>query len=225
MNRNELIQKVKYRTNQISKNKVLIKNEFIPIDNLSKNIYRKCQISCIFIDIVGYTNLCEDVDEKEIGKIIRIFHEGILDLLRFYGLKHIQIQGDGIFGIIHTPKNNDKNSKKIFECAMEINGFLGSFWNEIDYRISISENEELMVVVGNNKNNNENTRQIVFAGGAINKAKKQMDGNKYNCILIDDIFKEKNKNILFNKETVESFISGKTHLGTYYSEYIFEDWE
>jgi len=164
--------------------------------------------------------MCEIKDDKEIGLIIRTFQEGVLDIMNNYKLKHIQIQGDGIFGVLPTTsQKNHENAKNIFDCAMDINGYLINFWEEADYyRISIVEKEELMIVVGRDDNQND-TREVVFAGGAINEAKNQMIENRRSCILLDYVFETNNQKILSGK------ISGTTNKGTKYSEYYCKGWE
>jgi len=142
---------------------------------------------------------------------------------RYYELRHIQIQGDGIFGVLHTPKN-DLNNKKIIDCAMDINGYLYYFWKEMNYRISIAAGEELMIIVGKNNEQND-AREVVFAGGVVNKAKKQMIENRTNCILIDDIFVSNNNDLLWNKDKNTSYISGTTNKGTKYSDWFFPHWK
>ena len=217
--------KIKNRIKQIRKNEITISNEFPNKDNFNKNSYRKCWITCLFVDIAGYTSMCEESkDNKKIGLIIRTFQEGVLDIMNEYDLRHIQIQGDGIFGVLHSPHQNDKNDKKIFHCAMDIDGYLTYFWKEMNYRISISSKEELMIIVGKNDNQND-TREVVFAGGAVNKAKNQMEENRTNCILMNNIFVSNNPKNLWNNEKNESYIFGKTNKGTSYSIYSYLNWK
>ena len=215
---------IKNRIKQIRENKIIISNEFPNKDNFNKNNYRKCWITCLFVDIVGYTKMCEKSNNEEIGRIIRTFQEGVLDIMNQYELKHIQIQGDGIFGVSPTFYKNDETAKTIFNCAMDINGYLIHFWKEMDYRISLAEKEELMIIVGKNNNQND-AREVVFAGGAVNEAKNQMEDNQTNCILINDIFVLNNPKILLNNKKNESYITGKTNKGTDYSNWSFVYWK
>ena len=144
--------------------------------------------------------------------------------MNHYKLKHIQIQGDGIFGVLPTEFQNCTESENIFNCAMEINGYLSFFWTKADFRISIAEKEELMIVVGDD-NDTSKTREVVFAGGAINKAKNQMKEEIKNCILIDELFELNNESILWNEEDNESYIDGTTKKGIKYSEWYYKNWE
>ena len=217
--------KIKNRIKQIRGNKIIIFNEFPNKDNFSKNNYRKSWITCLFVDIAGYTKMCEKSNNEEIGRIIRTFQEGVLDIMNQYELKHIEIQCDGIFGVLNAPNKNDKNDKKIFDCAMNIKGYLTYFWKEMDYRISISSKEELMIIVGKNNNQND-IRKVVFGGGAVNEAKNQMEDNRMNCILMNNNFVSNNEKILWNNKKNESYISSiKTNKETSYSEYYYPGWE
>ena len=203
---------IKNRINQIRENEITIYKEFPNKDNYKKNKYKIFVITCLFVDIVGYSKMCEEKDYEEIARIIKTFQEGVLDIMNKYELKHIQIQGDGIFGVLPTFYKNDKNIEKIFNCALDINGYLSFFWKEMDYRISLAENEELMIIVGEN-----NTREVVFAGGAVNEAKNQMKDNKKNCILINNNFISNNEIVIWNKDKNQSYIIGTTNKGTKYS--------
>ena len=210
---------IKNRIKLIRENQIIISDLFPHKDNFAKKNYRKCWITCLFVDIAGYTSMCEESkDNKKIGLIIRTFQEGVLDIMNEYDLRHIQIQGDGIFGVLPNASQNDKNAEKILNCAMDINGYLMNFWKEAYYRISIAQQEELMIIVGKDDNQNE-AREVVFAGGAVNKAKNQMIENKKNCILIDSIFENNNKELLVGK------ISGTVDNSTKYSTYHYEGWE
>ena len=185
------IDNIKNKINQIRNSEIKITNEFPSKDNFSKNSYRKCWVNCLFVDIVKYTEICKSNKDEKIGKMLRTFHEGILDIMNHFKLKHIQIQGDGIFGILPNINSND-----IFLCAKEIEKFLSCIWKEAGFRISIASGEELMIVVG--ENTGVESREVVFAGGVVNKAKNQMKDAKENCILIDQVFKEKNKNLTYD---------------------------
>ena len=73
---------------------------------------------------------------------MRTFHEGILKIFHEFGIKNIQIQGDGIYGILHAPTKNHINNEKIFQTAKHINGYLNYFLrpkfnNEFNYKICI----------------------------------------------------------------------------------------
>ena len=113
------ISNIENKINQIRNSEIKITNEFPSKDDFSKNYYRKCWVSCLFVDIVKYTEICKSSEDEKIGQMIRTFHEGILPIMKYSKLKHIQIQGDGIFGILPY-----KNSNDIFTCAKEIEKFL-----------------------------------------------------------------------------------------------------
>jgi hypothetical protein len=59
--------------------------------------------------------------------MIRTFHEGILSIMNQYKLKHIQVQGDGIFGVLGSPHQDGENNKKIFDAALDIKNYLSVF--------------------------------------------------------------------------------------------------
>lgn len=211
---------IRNRINQISNSDIEIVNEFPAKDNFNTNNYRKCWVTALFVDISGYTKICQEKNDKYVGKLIRTFHEGILSIMKQYGLKHIQIQGDGIFGVLSTPKQNDINSKNILNCAMDIQGYLSFYWKLADYKISIAMKEELMIVVGNLEE-----REVVFAGGAVNEAKKLMEkATKKNVILFNNVFVNNNKETLWNLKSNCSYISGENN-GINYSSYYFKGWE
>lgn len=211
---------IKNRINQISTSDIDIVNEFPTKDNFNKNNYRKCWVTALFVDISGYTKICEEKNDKYVGRLIRTFHEGTLSIMKQYELKHIQIQGDGIFGVLSTPKKNDINSKIIFDCARDIKGYLSFYWKLADYKISIAMKEELMIVVGNSEE-----REVVFAGGAVNEAKKLMEKTtKDRVILFNSVFVYNNDEKLWNATDNCSYISGQNN-NINYSTYYFKGWE
>ena len=211
---------IKNKINQIKNNNVEIIKEFPTKDNFNKNSYMKYWVTALFVDISGYTKICEEKDDIYVGKLIRTFHEGILTIMKAYKLKHIQIQGDGIFGVLAAPNKNDLNNVVILNCAKEIQGFLTFFWKMADYKISIASKEELMIVVGQ-----EDAREVVFAGGAVNAAKKLMETTTIkNVIFLNDIFEFNNDKVLWNNEQNSSYISGKDH-NISYSNWYMKGWE
>ena len=206
---------IKNKINQIQNNNLEIIKEFPTKDNFNKNSYMKYWVTALFVDISGYTKICEEKDVKYVGKLIRTFHEGILSIMKTYKLKHIQIQGDGIFGVLAAPDRNDPNDVEIFNCAMEIQGYLTFFWKMADYKISIASKEELMIVVGQ-----EDAREVVFAGGAVNAAKKLMEiTTRKNVIFLNYLFVFNNYKVLWNNEQNSTYISGKDHNISYSSWY------
>lgn len=198
---------IKNSINQILENSLEITNEMPSRDNFAKKNPRKVWIACIFIDIVGYTKICKNWPEKEVANLVRTFHEGILKIFKSHSIKNIEIQGDGIFGIVHISQQDSIEANNLFECAMNINGFLNFFLKkrfDFDFKISISLDEELMIIVGK-----DDERKIVYAGGTINLAKKIIENEKklVNCILIDPLFYQNNKEILWNSQKNESYVS------------------
>jgi|GEM_PF-2977187 len=47
--------------------------------------------------------------------------------MKKYGLKNIKMQGDSISGVSHTPRHKSEEFKNVFQCAMDINGYLDHF--------------------------------------------------------------------------------------------------
>lgn len=214
---------LKNRTSQILKEKVSISNQFPNIENMCRNQYAKCWLATIFIDICGYTKFCEDNkgDYKIIGKVLRAFHEGIIHILSAKGIKNIEIQGDGIFGVIRCDQKNCNQARLIFEAAMEINGFLEFCWEALNFKISLTLDEELIFVVGNKKN-----RKLVYGGGSVNLAKKIIEKSKReNTILIDGTFYSNNKDVLYKKEKGCSYCVWDEKEQIYYSDYYIGTWE
>lgn len=183
------IKDIKNRINQIRKNKIKFVNLFPYKSNMGRNKFRKFNVSVIFIDISEFTQLCEEYkDKKDFYINLRCFHEGILDIFKMCGIKNIDIQGDGVFGIVRATNKNNEN-ERIFDSALYIKGFLDNFLKYFDYRISISSKKENVAIVGR-----KDSRELVYFGGCVNHAKKlnQFKENN-NCIIIDDDFYNTNK--------------------------------
>lgn len=214
---------IKNRTKQIWEEVVSISSKFPRIENMTHNRYAKCWLATIFIDICGYTEFCKNSKNNpiKIGKTLRAFHEGIIDILQYHGIKNIDIQGDGIFGVIICETENSPHARQIFNAAVEINSFLTFCWNKLKYKISISLEEEIIIVVGGDKN-----RKLVYAGGSVNVAKKIMENsNLRNCIIIHDFFIENNEEILFNKKLNSYKYEYDEEECIHYSEMYHDGWE
>jgi len=57
---------IKKRIDQIRKSEITILKEFPNKDNFNRNSYRKSLITCLFIDISGYTEICDkSKDDKK----------------------------------------------------------------------------------------------------------------------------------------------------------------
>lgn len=164
------VKSIKNRMKQIKKNKIEIKNDFPYKENMARNKFRKHKVFVIFIDICDFTKQCLDnKGDKNFYLNLRLFNEGILDIFKMYGIKNIDIQGDGIFGIIkHNKKNN--GDVRILDCAIHVKSFLNFFLNYFKFKISISFGEEWTLIAGR-----KGERKIVYFGGCVNEAKKLND--------------------------------------------------
>ena len=215
------INELKNKLKQISNNDSEILDEYpYDIDAVSKKRYRRAWVSSVFVDIVNYQKLCDENDDRKIARFISLFSEGIIGLIDLYGIKHSDIQGDGIFALMHAPKK--ESGSNIFELSKHIYGFLEYFLPEIsgisfDYRIHINDNEEIFSVVGSKKNDN---KKIVFSGKCISESKNITERENFprNKIVISNLYK------INQEETLDGFIQKEDdYWVSYYYKSVWED--
>jgi len=212
---------IKNKIQHIKENRVEIINDFFTSENFWKSKYRKEWVTTLVISISGFENIFEKEDEQEIALILRTFHEGILSIMKKYGLKNIKMQGDSISGVSHTPRHKSEEFKNVFQCAMDINGYLDHFWKYSDYQIALEMSKELMISIGNGEQND-----IVFAEAHLNKSKQLIQQtNQSNVILLGPNAIE-NNTIFFSeiRDGKDTYIDGETKEGIEYSTWHYGVW-
>ncbi|MDE6473075.1 MAG: hypothetical protein K2K73_01545 [Ureaplasma sp.] len=185
----------------------------------NSNPYKKCWVSLLTIELSDFDSFCEKNKDNEIliCKVLKSFHEGLFEIFQNAGIENVSYHGDKVYAYAKADGQNSKESKKLFTCAMDINGFLKYFWKAMEYKISICLAEELVLNV-------DSKYKLSFAGYLIKKAKKMHANSKIkNQILLDKLFVINNKEVLKKSET-ENFYTESLG-GELYSTYCCTDWK
>jgi len=184
---------------------------------------KKACISACFVDIRSssklFKNNSEKADEK-IARLMRAFSGEIIKIMRDKNYIHIGLQGDCVYGVFSTPKQEHIN--KIFSMSAQINSFIimlnktlsQNKFEEIKVGIGLSTGNDLIIKAGAD---DTGINDILFIGNAVAEARhNSSEANKSinYAIVASSIFRQNlnnhNKNLLRHEY---NFHAGKVYAG------------
>lgn len=173
-------------------------NNLLTSDNVSvQNQIQECKVICIFIDIRNSTKLNNDIkDKKKLKEIYNSVLNNSYFILHSNGFKNIQIQGDGIYGLIEYNSNKIATIKK---CINKLESNLRDAHqnHNIFASISVCAGNELYGTFGETENKH---KQLAYFGNVVSNAKK-INNLAFRSIIIIKIngFKKEDLDNLYNE--------------------------
>lgn len=180
---------------------------------------KRARISACFVDIRNSSKLFADNSNKgddKVARLMRAFSGEIIKIMRDKNYIHIGLQGDCVYGVFSTPKQ--ENISNIFSMAATINSFVimlnkvlqQNKFEPIKVGIGLGTGEDLIIKVGAN---NTGINDVLFIGSAVAEASNNADAaNKlinYSIVVSSAFYNklnEHNKKLISNKYTLK----GKT---------------
>lgn len=152
------------------------KDSIPPADQLTydNGFYVKC--SAVFVDIRGSKKLTEKHTRPVLAKIYRSYISETIAVMRGnQDIRHINIEGDCVWGIYDTPYKSDIDG--VFSTAACISSLIDILnwrlekkdYSQIDVGIGCSWGRALMIKAGNK---GSGVNDVVYMGDVVNEAAK-----------------------------------------------------
>jgi len=88
------------------------------------------EMTYIFTDVANFTTFSEDIDSKELAKLLNAYFDGITGIiLRYEGMVDKFI-GDAVFAIFNAPVDLPDHAEKAVLCGLEIDNWAEAFRKE-----------------------------------------------------------------------------------------------
>lgn len=180
-------------------------------DNIKNNEDFKSinNIGVLYIDI---RNSLDVNKSKDVSKIYNDFLNLIYSKMEKNGIRHIDIQGDGIYGICESFSKQKQTFCKVVSDVIDIMNHLKEKYNVLT-TISINLGNEKYSCFGSKQNGE---KQIVFVGNVVAGAKRNISrsGQTTKVIVSDknvknECFNGINKNYLINLELLQKELENK----------------
>lgn len=153
-------------------------------------------VSCLFIDIVGSSNMTDKHKRPTLAKMYRCFISECIAIINSHDIcKEININGDCVWGVFDTPSNEDRvrvfdiagqlsSLVKILNCKLSKKGY-----SEIQFGIGIDYGRALMAKSGYS---GSSINDVIWMGDVVNTAchicnKAGRDGHQ-TVIITDNIY-------------------------------------
>ena len=169
-------------------NQEFIEKDSIPSrDTLTYKNGCYVNVTCLFIDIIGSSDMTDKHKRPTLAKIYRCFISECVAIIKSYDIcKEININGDCVWGVFDTQNNIDKNT--VFEIAGQLSSLITILnyklykkdYSEIKVGIGIDYGRALMVKAGYT---DSSINDVVWMGDVVNSAchicnKAGRDGRK-----------------------------------------------
>ena len=168
------------------------------------------KVAILFTDIIGFTKFSEDMDPKDVLKLLSEYQGLMIDAIFNNKGTVDKFIGDAIMANFGTPRSQGNDAQNAFNCAIEMNMKLKN-WNTarekqglplIQHRIGIHFGDCVVGNMGNSKR-----MEFAVIGDAVNVASRICDACKKfdtNFIVSSELAKE--LKIQQYTEQVESFV-------------------
>lgn len=78
------------------------------------------QITAVFCDLVGSTELSTRLDAEEFGEVVRGYHQHTVEVVARYGGQIASYQGDGVLIHFGWPEAHDDDAERAVRCALDV---------------------------------------------------------------------------------------------------------
>lgn len=174
-------------------------------------------VTAIFIDIVGSSDMTDSSKRPTLAKIYRSFISECTAILNSYSkCKEININGDCVWGIFETPLKSDIDA--VFSAAAQLNSLIKILnyklrkkkYQEISVGIGIDDGRALMVKAGYS---GSGLNDVIWMGDVVNSAchiANQAGRNGKSTIIVSSVIynnlNDSNKSLLSS-----TYIGGSLH--------------
>lgn len=88
----------------------------------------------LFTDVADFTTMSENLDSKELGRVMNAYLEGMTDIVQAHGGMIDKFIGDSVFAIFNAPIDLPNHAEKAVRCALAMDNFSYSFSKEQNAR-------------------------------------------------------------------------------------------
>jgi adenylate cyclase len=83
----------------------------------------------LFTDVADFTSMSENVESKELGRILNLYLEGMTEIVQKHGGMVDKFIGDAVFAIFNAPIDQPDHAAAAVGCALEMDRFSQGFSN------------------------------------------------------------------------------------------------
>jgi len=168
-------------------------NDLENIDNVELG-GKHIMASVFFADIVGFTNLSENLDPQEISELLNVYFSKITKIVSFCGGHVDKFMGDCAMVLFGVPVKNEKHAFDCIACAWMILKLLEELNKQrqtsgertVEFRIGVNTG---MMLAGNMGSNERMEYTVV--GDSVNLASRLCGtGEPGELIMTEDVFVE-----------------------------------
>ena len=131
--------------------------------------------SVLFVDIVGFTKMCEGLEPEAVGDLLNTYYHYTLEASTFYNGTVDKFIGDGAMILFGTPQEDPEHAFHAICCAQLFLGLVDAFNNRrrendlpiIQFRLGLHCGEMLAGTLGTNER-----LQYTVVGDAVNIASR-----------------------------------------------------
>jgi class 3 adenylate cyclase/CHASE2 domain-containing sensor protein len=171
-------------------------------------------MSYMFTDIAGFTTMSEQLETKELARLLNAYLDGITEIiLKLDGMVDKYI-GDAVFAIFNAPVDVPDHAERAVRCALEVDAFCEEFRGKENAKGIPLDITRIGVhtgpaVIGNFGSRNRFT--YTAEGDAVNTASRLEGINKHfgTRISVSDAARKECKNIRF-RPIASVVLKGKT---------------
>lgn len=140
------------------------------------------EMTFLFTDVADFTTMSENVDSRELARVLNIYLEGMTVLVQKHGGMVDKFIGDAVFAIFNAPIDLVDHAGAAVRCALEMDRFSSTFSAEQNAqgipfgrtRIGLNTGTAVVGNFGSQKRHN-----YTASGDAVNTAARLEGLNKY----------------------------------------------
>jgi len=135
-------------------------------------------VTALFCDLVGFTQLAEQLDPEDVRALLRPYHERVRAELERHGGTVEKFIGDAVMALFGAPVAHEDDPERAVRGALAIRDF--ALENGLELRIGITTGEAL-IALGANPAGGEG----MASGDVVNTAARLQSAAPVNGILVD----------------------------------------
>ncbi|MDD2870718.1 MAG: adenylate/guanylate cyclase domain-containing protein [Candidatus Gracilibacteria bacterium] len=162
-------------------------------DKISLGVSVKKHLNIMFLDIVGFSSISENLSPDKALLLLNVYFDGIVEIINSNGGYIDKFLGDGIMIIF-----DEKNSDSAIKSAIEIQNFISKFQvsevgKKISIGIGINSGDVILGTIGS-----RNRMEITIIGDAVNTASR-----------LESLTREYTEDILISGNTYDNISNKK----------------
>src|SRR5438046_3345686 len=102
-------------------------------------------LTCLFADLVGFTDRAESLDPEDVEAILRPYHERLRSELERYGGPVEKFIGDAVMALFGAPTAHEDDPERAVRAALAIRDWARDE-GELEVRVAVTTGEALVAL-------------------------------------------------------------------------------